>query len=491
MIKILQKLIKKSAAKIYFFSVIFLVISSCKVGPDFKPPETKILKEDNFLNAKIIENEKPMANWWKRIDDELLNNYVDRLLKENLDLKAAFQRLIQAKETAKMQTGSYFPEIGLSNNVTRSVFPGNVFAPNLPSDSVYRTIYKNQITASWEPDLFGRLRRISEGAKSNYEASKYDLEALKHSLIAQVVNSRVAIATNLELLNLSEEVLKNREKNYELVKFRYDIGANNIANSDVHLAKDLLEQAKNNVANYSLFLERESYKLDVLLGFKPGTIDPYKVKFKEIPPPLDIVTCLPIDLLDRRPDLKSSKLRIKAANAEIGVAVADLYPNLSITGVYGFGSTQSQNIFSSDNIMGDLVGSLTMKLFQGGRLRANIKLQKAETEELIATYSKNILEAIREVEDALKSEDEIGNKIENSERSLESLEMAKNIAKKRYESGIETFKNFLDIEQKYYQSKQNLTLVKQEKWNARISLLLALGGDWFNEGISKKLQCLK
>jgi outer membrane protein TolC len=141
--------------------------------------------------------------------------------------------------------------------------------------------------------------------------------------------------------------------------------------------------------------------------------------------------------------------------------------------------------------MGDLVGSLTMKLFQGGRLRANIKLQKAETEELIATYSKNILEAIREVEDALKSEDEIGNKIENSERSLESLEMAKNIAKKRYESGIETFKNFLDIEQKYYQSKQNLTLVKQEKWNARISLLLALGGDWFNEGISKKLQCLK
>jgi multidrug efflux system outer membrane protein len=200
---------------------------------------------------------------------------------------------------------------------------------------------------------------------------------------------------------------------------------------------------------------------------------------------------LPIDLLDRRPDLKSSKLRIKAANAEIGVAVADLYPNLSITGVYGFGSTQSQNIFSSDNIMGDLVGSLTMKLFQGGRLRANIKLQKAETEELIATYSKNILEAIREVEDALKSEDEIGNKIENSERSLESLEMAKNIAKKRYESGIETFKNFLDIEQKYYQSKQNLTLVKQEKWNARISLLLALGGDWFNEGISKKLQCLK
>ena len=476
-------------AKIFLLSLISLTFS-CAVGPDFKKPKTGIYKKDKFLNSSIKNIKKyEMSRWWVRLEDPLLNNYVNRLLAQNLDILAGAQRLVQANENVRMQTGSYFPAIGLANSGTRSVSPGNVIVPSLPPKSIYQTIYRSQVTASWSLDLFGRLRRLSENAKSEYVASRYDQEALKHSLIAQLVSAKIAVSTNKKLVQLARKISENRRKSYDLIKLRYDLGAKNTLISDVYLAKESLASAKTDLAKYELKLAQESYKLDVLLGFKPGTIDPFKIDFKSPPPPLDVVTCLPIDLLDRRPDLKSSEFRIKAANANIGVAIADLYPDITLSGAFGVSGNTTNNIFDSNQIAGSFAGNVAMKIFEGGRLRANIKLQKAKAKELALNYSKQVLDAIREVEEGLKSENEIGKELNNSEIAAKSMEIAKDTSKKRYELGAENLKNYLDIEQKSYQASQNLLLTQEKKWNARISLILSLGGDWFGEKFSRNLKC--
>lgn len=490
---LVQKITKlfKIVPKIGLFLIIFILFS-CAVGPDFKKPKVDwVSKKSNFLNSanNLSDKQYPINKWWLRFNDSLLNNYITTLLKQNLDIKAGAQRVEQAKQQVKIQTGSYFPTIGLDNSVSRTVRPGNVFLPTLPADPIYQTNYEFGATSSWELDLFGRLRRLSESAGAEFSATKYDQEALKHSLIASLAKAKIAVFTNKELLILAKKIAANRRKAYDLMKFRYERGANNVSIAELYLAKQELSEAKNNSANLEMTLAKEIYALDILLGFKPGTIDPFKVTSNPVPPPLDVATCLPLSLIDRRPDLKAAEFRIKAQNANIGVAVADLYPNLTFSGSVGVSGNSTNNIFDSRQLTGSIIGSSVMKIFQGGKLRANVKAQKAKTKELAFSYSKNVLNAIKEVEENLVDENETGKQLNNAQITAKTAKEALLNAKKRYEIGAINLKTFLDVEQKALQALQNLSLIEQKKWNARISLLLSLGGDWFGNNFSTNFKC--
>lgn len=460
----------------YLTPILALALSACSVGPDFMRPAIK-LEDAQYMHA-ADENIKltSINRWWEQIDDPLLTQYVETLLNENLSLLAAGERILQARERANVAGGEQYPSIGIEGRGSRNFT--TISNPNRGSDRLYTNSYESQLTTSWQLDLFGRVRRSIEAADASLNANIYEYEALTHSLIAELVNRRVSIAAYQELLRLAQDNVTNREKNYTLIKRRYDQGAAGTIAEDIYLAEENISSVQADASQFERQLTEEIYRLDVLLGYKPGSTAPTSQQFTLLPPPRGIPACMPADLLDRRPDLRASELRIKAANADIGIAVADLYPTLNLTANLGASGTDIVDLFDLDSLAGALIGSVTSRLFAGGALRANIRLQEAEARELVAIYSDNVLNALREVETALQAETALEQELERLSASLLSLQNAERLSWNRYERGRGTLRAYLDTQQRRYAAQQTYISRQQEKWAARIALYLALGGDW-------------
>lgn len=451
------------------------MLSACAVGPDFMRPDSPAASASRFNNSfDRIGQSSDMNLWWERLGDPVLNDYADKLLRQNLSLQEAGERVIQSRERVTSARGDYAPTLSATTSDTRSFTPTG-------GQRSYSTAYNASLSASWQIDLFGRIQRSVESANARYEAAQYDYEALTHSLIAQLLNRRVAIAVNKELLDLAQKNYINRKKIYKLVKKRYELGARGTTLSDVYLAEDNYESVYAEVYQFERALMDEIYRLDILLGEMPGTTDPLNSGFSLVAPPMDVAACIPARLLDRRPDLKASELRAKAANANIGVAVADLYPSVNLSGSLGFSGASTNSLFSAQQMAGSLLGSITQRIFEGGKLRSNIALRESEARELALAYSDDVLNAVYEVETRLKSDRDLTDELRSAEKSLKALRNAEELSQKRYIGGIITLEQFLDVQQRRYTAEQSYRRKQQEKWDTRTALYLALGGDWLGD----------
>jgi NodT family efflux transporter outer membrane factor (OMF) lipoprotein len=457
--------------------ILVLLLTACTLGPDpeEKPP-VPIEETRGFINDIYMgQNSQSISRWWERLNDPLFSSYVDRLLVQNLDIQQAGERVIQARERVNTAYGSFYPTLGLDGSAARRFSPVESTAQN---DRVYSNAYSAEANASWQIDLFGQLRRGAQSADASFQATLFDREALIHSMIAQLLRTRVAIAVNKELLDLAHQNTDNREKIYNIVNNRYSLGVSETSAGNVLLAKENYTSTKADTYRYERLLAGQLYNLDLLLGLLPGTTDPLAKDLTLMAPPLDVPVCLAADLIDRRPDLRASALRVQAANADIGVAMADLYPSLNLAASLGFSDDDRYNVFTAEQLAGSILSAITTRIFEGGKLRSNIRLQESEARELSAAYAYDILNAVREVETALKSEQEFIREIAYLEDSAQALKKADDIQQERYLSGILDLRELLETQQRRYATQQNLLLKRQERWNNRIDLYLALGGDW-------------
>ena len=452
-----------------------LCLSACQSGFRGSHIDTRNEPPKRFINAiNNTENQASSAHWWEQINDPLLNQYVAQLLTDNLSLKQAIERIVQAEETKNIAQGSLFPTLSGSADGSRN-FSSSFLTNNR---RLYTNNYNAALTSSWEIDLFGRIRHSVDSANNNFKATIYDEKALVHSLIAELLRLRVEIATRQKLLELSQETAKNRKTFYGIVENRYNLGTGATALSDVYLAENTYQSAQADTHEHERLLQDALYRLDILLGQLPGTSTPLQ-SFPLLVPPMDVPICIPAALIDRRPDLKSSALRLLASEADIQVAVADLYPTLTLSGSIGFGGNSTGNLFSADQLAGSILGSITSRLFEGGRLRANIRLQESEAKEQTYSYAETVLNAFREVETNLQAEQRLEEELAREIRSVDAIRLAESTAQTRYIRGIETLQNLLNIQQQRYQAEQGLFSAQQTKWNTRIALYLSLGGDWF------------
>ena len=311
-------------------------------------------------------------------------------------------------------------------------------------------------------------------------ATQYDQEALKHSLIAELVTKHIAIATYQKLLSITQKSIDNRQQVLNLVKRRYNGGVASTTTGDMYAAQSALTSAKADAQDFKRILNENLYAIDVLLGQTPGTTKIDNQNLTTFPSKIDVAQCLPMDLLDRRPDLKSSALRLQASKLGIDVAVADLYPTTSIAGSLGFNSTDDSQFFTAEKLAGSLLGAITTRLFEGGKLRSNVRLKEAEAREMSLSYSETVLNAMTEVETALMANDHLNQQVKHQKQSLHALRKSENFTKNRYDNGLQTMHNYLDIQQSRYLAEQGLYQLYQSRWNNLIALYLALGGDWFN-----------
>ena len=453
------------------------LLSACQWGPDYQRPET-LAQTPGWHHAAraggATARRADLPDWWRHYQDPLLNRWVERLNTENLGLKAALERIIQAREQVGIEGGARLPGLGLSGDGVRG------FAPDLVNnrERAWRSDISVGANISWQVDLFGRVRRAVEAAEFQALAREQDYLALRHVLIAELVSLRARLALLEKEIEIQTRIVASREQTLNSVNRRYQLGVRNASAVDVHSARENLSTARATLAGLGLARDETYLGIDRLLNQAPGESRPAGAGFPLLPPmPLPALVS-PAHLLDQRPDIRGNEFRLMAANAGIGVAVADLFPDLTLSANRGFTGTQAGGLLGNDRALGSIAARINTRLFEGGRLRANIRLREAQARELSRQYADTVLSAMMEVETALVQEQSLHTQVDSLRASVISARRAEVLSRERYQRGITSLLELLDTQRRWQNAERNLLAAQQASWNARINLHLALGGDW-------------
>ncbi len=416
-------------------------------------------------------------DWWRSYNDPLLDQWVGHLLAENLDLRAAAERIVQARERAVSVGGERWPAFGLGVNGGRS------FTPGFPqsSERSYRTDINIGLGVSWQADLFGKVRRSVEAAQYQSLANEADYQALQHSLVAELVRLRASVAVSQRELAVQTDIVDSRQRTLDTVQRRYQLGVKNTTALGVYTAEENVASAQAQRVVLHRQLTENLLVLDTLLNQRPGTLARVETAFPLLPLSDAVAIDIPAALLDQRPDIRGNELRLMAANAQVGVAMADLLPDLSLSLNHSFASDQWGGLFDNNNALASLTGQITTRLFEGGRLRAQIRLRESELREQAAQYAKLVLNALAEVETALVQEHYLVEQVALLQRGTRAARKAETLAEQRYQQGISSLLVLLEAQRRRQNSERSLLAAQRASWRARVDLHLALGGDWIKK----------
>ena len=468
----------------FFILLSCFILSACSVTPKYEQPNTDKFTGDSFVQTVSDEpsNTIESVSWWKQFDDPVLNTLVEQALDNNLDIRVAAANVLETEALVRVATGRRWPEVGTGISGERSftgASTGSSFSPGV--DRLYTTTYSVGANLSWQTDLFGRLRSAEKASIADWQASQTDRDAIIHTVIANVIRQRVQLAIARQRLYVAQDIVKSRKHTLEIVNRRYSRGVGTTSAVDVRLARENLYSAEANIATLEQNVSLAQHALDILLGKKPGALFLTPQDLNELPQLNDAIAGVPAQLLDRRPDLRAAEFRVIAANERIGVALADLYPDLTITSGGGWRGDDISDLFSSESLFGRLLGELTQTLFAGGRLRAEVDAAKARLEAQANTYANSVLQAMREVEDALIQNHKLNQRLAKVKQQVMEARLAEELSRDRYSRGVEQLLTVLETERRRQDAEDSLLRVEQDYWNARIDLHLALGGNWLHE----------
>ncbi|MEZ0148746.1 MAG: efflux transporter outer membrane subunit [Candidatus Reddybacter sp.] len=459
-----------------------LVQVSCTLGPDYQRPATFATDDSTTASASYrgAASQNPGAvpsiqlDWWRTYNDPLLDQWVGYLLAENLDLRSAAERIVQARERVVIVGGERWPSVGLGLDGDRS-FTSDFLQP---SERSYRTNISVGLGISWQADLFGKVRRSVEAAQYQSLANEADYQALQHSLVAELVRLRASVAVSQRELAVQTDIVSSRQRTLDTVQRRYQLGVKNTTALGVYTAEENVASAQAQLVVLNRQLTESLLVLDTLLNQRPGTLAKVETAFPLLPLSGAVTVDLPVALLDQRPDIHGNELRLMAANAQVGVAMADLFPDLTLSINGGFASDQWGGLFDNNNAFGSLTGQITTRLFEGGRLRAQIRLRESELREQVAQYAKVVLNALAEVETALVQERYLAEQVALLQRGTHAARKAETLAEQRYQQGISSLLVLLESQRRRQNSERSLLAAQRASWRARVDLHLALGGDW-------------
>jgi multidrug efflux system outer membrane protein len=484
---------------------ILLVSTGCMVGPTYKRPKTAAEPNEHnrWLPSAWPEANEPKgpSRWWQAFNDPVTDDLVSQALNNNTDLKAAVAGVERSTALLAQAHGIRLPDASYSagRNESKSSFimPGIDFVipkdgvPVLTQDLPLRvpggltssksTLYSQQISISYIADLFGRLRRTERAAARDLLATQADAQALAHAIVAQVIQTRIQIATQQRLLHIADATIASWERSLEVTEQRYQGGL--VSPLDVKLVRQNLEGARAQRIAIEQTLALTSNALDVLCGRRPGLTRQMAENLPATPALTPIPMGLPAALLDRRPDVQAAEFRLAAATERVGVSIAQMYPDLTLTGSAGIMSEKLQDITNSDFSVYTAAVGLTAPLFKGGQLRAGVRAAKAAAEEATQTYAGVVLKAFREVEDAMVKHQMLTAEIEQIERRLQLAQESERMAQERYKRGAEPILVVLETQRVLRMTENDLAVAQGQLWQARIELHLALGGDW---GVEKR-----
>ncbi len=468
-----------------FFMIAFLLPGCTLVGPNFLRPKAKVSPNWIETEDKRVKTEPAdYRNWWHAFNDPVLNRLVDRAYQENLSIRIAGVRVLEARAQLGIAVGKLYPQAqqafgSLEYNRTSERAPLATLEPRFLLEFRQAEI---GLFASWELDFWGKFRRGVESADASLLGTVADYDNALVSLTADVANTYIQIRTLEKRLQIARENVETQKKTLEIVEVRFQHGLT--AELDVAQAKTALHDTVASIPSLEAQLRQAKNALSLLLGRPPGDISDLMEGPPQIPvSPPQVALGIPADLLRRRPDIRSIEQRAVAQCARIGVAKSDLYPAFSLNGTFGFLSSDVGNFNLSDMFQWksrtiQAGPSFQWNIFNYGRIKNNVRAQDARFQELLITYQKTVLTAQQEVEDNLvaflRAQDRAGSLAQSTAEARKSFDLAILL----YRGGLTDFTTVLTAQQALLNEQDKLAVTLGNISGSLVGVYRALGGGW-------------
>ncbi|MBU6488158.1 MAG: TolC family protein [Burkholderiales bacterium] len=459
--------------------------AGCAVGPDYVRPNVSM--PERFLGQAAVDQRSAtasadLATWWTGFGDPKLTRFVALALKQNLDLAQASARIAQARAGLGAANAALLPSGNVSGQAARAhqsvETPLGRVLNSTPGFDRYGNDYEANLSASWELDVFGGLRRGREAALAEYQASEAGAAATRLAVAAQTADIYIGIRGLQERLNIARRQVQTQQDLLSTIKLLYGKGL--AAELQVSQAEGALAQVRASVPVLEASLDAAMNALDVMLGSQPGTHRGELVEAGDIPAAPQIgATGTPGELLRRRPDLIMAERRLAASNARIGAAIAEYYPKLSLSGLIGSAtSVASGNLFTSGASQASGVLGLRWRLFDFGRINAQINQAKGQEAEMLAAYRLAALHATEDVENAFSALVKREEQAAVLTQGVDSLGRARAASFAAYQEGVVSLVEVLQADENLLRASDERAQAKTETARAAVAAFKALGGGW-------------
>lgn len=466
---------RRQPAAILIVMALVMASGCAAVGPDYvapklAAPETWHTKLEDGLRARPVEP-KELANWWQTLNDATLSRLIRQAVAGNLDLMDARARVRESRANRDISKAGLFPTIDTVGSFKKSRSSED------SGGGTERDLSAVGFDAAWELDVFGGIRRSVEAATADLQASDEDLRDVLVSLLAEVALNYVDVRTFQTRIAVAEQNLTAQQETYQLTLWRRQAGLT--AELAVQQAKYNLEATRSQIPTLRTGLEAAMNRLAVLLGEQPGAVHKELEPPQPIPvTPMEVAVGVPAEALRHRPDIRRAERQLAAQTARVGVAVADLYPKLTLPGSIGLEALSVSNLFVPGSRTYSFGPSITWPLFNAGAIRSNIEAQSAIEQQALIQYQSTVLNALEEVENALVAYAQEQQRRQALTESARAAEQAVKLAEDQYEAGLIDFNNVLDAQRSLLNFQDQLAASDGAVTSNLIRLYKALGGGW-------------
>lgn len=447
-----------------------------KVGPNYCPPGAETA--DDWIDANdpnVRTDPAEDAAWWQAFQDPVLDSLIQSSYQQNLSLRAAGLRILEARAQRGIAAGNLLPQ---SQDVFGS-YTRNALSANTSSAPPIRFFDDWQLggALAWELDFWGRFRRAIEAADANLDASIESYDDVLVLLLSEVAQNYSDLRTAEQRLEYARKNAGIQRDSLRLAEVKFRNGAT--TKLDVTQGQSSLAQTEATIPPLEATRRQAVNQICILLGMPPQSLDEILGGRRRIPmAPPQVAVGIPADLLRRRPDVRRAEREVAAQSAQIGIATSDLYPHLSITGALYFEAANFSNLFDGDSLAGNVGPSFRWDVLNYGRLRNNIRFQEARFQELAVTYQNLVLQANAEAENALVGFLKAQQQVKYLAESVSAAEQSVGLVRDQYDAGKTDFNRVLTVEQTLTQQQDQLALAQGSVAKSLISLYKALGGGW-------------
>ena len=465
--------------------ILAALIAGCAVGPNYRQPDTAT--PEGWRNADTsfyadTSTIKPEIEWWRLFGDSVLTALIDSGLQENSDVRIAAARVEELMGRYSVAKSDFFPKL----NASGSAYRGQFGYPGLDTDTEQptRDYFNVNLSANWELDLWGKIRRASEAAKADLLASEEARRGVVLTTISFIANSYFDLLAQDRQLRIAEETAESRFAALQLLRMRRDQGDLSIlelsqAESEYWLAMARIPMIKKNI----VFLEN---RINFLVGRNPGPVTRGKMLDSLALP--EIPVGMPSTLLERRPDVRFAEEQLRAANARIGVAKSYYFPSISLSGLFGSASSDLSNLFGSSTTIWNVSGQVLQPVFHWGEISGGVKAAEGVQKQALYGYVQTVRNAFREAEDVLTNRSQTSKQLEAEGKRVAALETYARLAKMRYDEGVTSFLEVLDAERSLFATQLDYAATKAVLYQSIVTVYQALAGSWLDRAAAVSFQ---
>lgn len=451
-----------------------LVLGACAVGPNYiKPPIAVPPGWSNVEGRSQSASAPELARWWTRLNDTLLNTLIEKAAHGNLDVAVAKARIREARATYRQATGALYPTLQGGSSATRQ----RSSASGAGAEPQTSTQYKAGFDSSWEIDFFGKNRRSAEAAGYGVEAAEEQLRLALLTLVGDVASNYIQARGYQARIALAQRTSATQHETADLTRARFEAGAASAV--DLANATGQMNTTEAAIPSLESAYAEAVHRLSVLTGGAPGDLAERMERREPIPRPLlPIPAGIPADILLSRPDVRRAERLLAQATARIGEAEAARFPTVTLTGSISTSGMRIGDLGKNSSIGWSFGPSLSIPIFNGGRLRAAVEVAQAERDQNFVTYRAVVLRSLEEVENALVTLAQEQVRYDKLALSVESYRQASTLSRRLYEGGSADFLTVLDAERSLYSAEDAMMQSRITLANSYVALNKALGGGW-------------